>query len=236
MQARDQGQIVALIEHAATPAGAGHKGRERARGARAHQASWTAAAAHRYQKHTTKIGTAVAAKKKKKPRTRKDVLGGAIRTVPVPARELDLDSPNSPLGRDLAPLGLDDLQTPIERDARHGPLAPPPRRVQIAHVRLELQSARLHLRRLRARGLRREHGAQRRECRGRLPQGELASREAQERFRGRWGARRRLRLEGDGVLAVGEGGAEAFERDVGRRAVREVRRFGGDQIWVGSCV
>ena len=103
-------------------------------------------------------------------------------------------------------------------------------------MRLELQSARLHLRRLRARGLRREHGAQRRECRGRLRQGELASREAQERFGGRWGARRRLRLEGDGVLAVGEGGAEAFERDVGRRAVREVRRFGGDQIWLGSCV
>ena len=98
-------------------------------------------------------------------------------------------------------------------------------------MRLELQSARLHLRRLRARGLRREHGAQRRERRGRLRQSELASREAQERF---WGRRRRarrgLRLERDGLLAVGEGGAEAFEGYVGRCAVREVGRLGGDQI------
>jgi len=126
VQARGQDQIVVPIEHAVTPAEAGHKGRERGRGARAHQASWTAAAAHRY--HTTNIGTTEAEKRKKKG-TRRDVLGGAIRTVPVPARELDLDSPKSPLGRDLAPLGLNDLQTPIERDARHSPLAPPPRRV-----------------------------------------------------------------------------------------------------------
>jgi hypothetical protein len=34
-------------------------------------------------------------------------------------------------------------------------------------------------------------------------------------------------LERDGELAVGEGGAEAFEGDVGRCAVREVGWFGG---------
>jgi hypothetical protein len=49
----------------------------------------------------------------------------------------------------------------------------------------------------------------------------------QERFGGRRSAHQGLRLErGDGVLAVGEGGAEALERDVGRCAVREVRWFG----------
>lgn len=90
------------------------------------------------------ISTAADAEKRK-GRKKRDVLGGAIRTIPVPVCELDLDLPKSPLGRDLAPLGLDNLQTPIKRDARHDPLTPLPSRIQIAYVGLKLQSACLHL-------------------------------------------------------------------------------------------
>jgi hypothetical protein len=97
-------------------------------------------------------------------------------------------------------------------------------------VRLELERARLHLRRLRTARLHREDAAQRRERRRRLRERELAAREPQERF-GRCG-RGRARLERRGELAVGERGAEALDGDVGRRAVREVCGLGGDQIWV----
>ena len=89
----------------------------------------------------------------------KNALGRAIRALPVPARELELDTPQPPLGRDLAPLRLDGLQTPVERDARHAPLPSLPRRDEIARVRLELERARMHLRRGRAARLRSEHRA-----------------------------------------------------------------------------
>ena len=36
------------------------------------------------------------------------------------------------LGRDLTHLGLNNMQTPIERDAHHTPLTPPPRRIQFS--------------------------------------------------------------------------------------------------------
>ena len=41
-------------------------------------------------------------------------------------------------------------------------------------------------------------------------------------------------MERDGLLAVYERGTKALDGDIGGRAVREVRWFGGDQIWVGS--
>jgi hypothetical protein len=40
-------------------------------------------------------------------------------------------------------------------------------------------------------------------------------------------------LQGDGLLAVCEGGVEAFEGDVGCCMVREVCWFGGDEIYMG---
>ena len=61
-------------------------------------------------------------------------------------------------------------------------------------------------------------------------------RKAQERFGRCSRTARGLRLEGDGVLAVGVGRAEAPEGNVGRCVAHEVGWFGGDQIWVGYRV
>ena len=136
-------------------------------------------------------------KQTKKKGTKRDVLGGAIRTIPVPPRELDLDSPDSPLGRDLAPLALDDLQTPIERDARH-PLLP------TSKLRTCASSSKA------------------RDCIYVACYCSPAAACASVRRRSVLGTTERLwwRLERNRVLAAGKGGAEALERDVGRCAVR----------------
>ena len=120
--------------------------------------------------------------------TRRDILGGAICTVPVPVHKLNLDLPNLPLGQDLAPLGLNDLQTSIECDMRHRPLAPPPHHVQIAHVHLKLQSVHLCLHRLHVCRLYCKHSMQHQEQCSCLCQSELASYKEEKHFGGRWSA------------------------------------------------
>ena len=88
-------------------------------------------------------------------------LYSTVRAIPIPARKLDFDPPDSPLDGDLAPLGLHDAQALLERDARHAPLAVSAGQPQIAHMCVEVKRPDLHLRRLRVRGLRREHVPQR---------------------------------------------------------------------------
>lgn len=76
--------------------------------------------------------------REKREGLKRSVLSRRVRCIPVSLCQLELHSPHSPVSGYLVSLTFYVLETLIQRDPSHAPVLPPPCRVEMLQVTLEV--------------------------------------------------------------------------------------------------